>query len=355
MQYNYDMIPVPVSVRDKGGRYTYVNRAWSDMFSIAASMVPGKTDGDLGLDPLARPEGESWVGAGELAFRDVYITTREKGRLLLELIETRMFEGKAEEGTLCVHQDMTGIGWRMEDLSRCLSRSEYRQRQNTQHVVRMWGEMNTPLERVLEYCDRMGEGELSASQREQLATIRDNARLLRQSVQRGIDLTVVEEEQGEGITGEPVKIDALLAEIRELYSGLAGEKNVAIECTISDELNCPYVMDRSRVRQIVVNMLDSAFRSATGGKIHIEATKAPGGDRPLCIKVRVDETCDIPVVEGSGEGCPRIIMGLSHKIVRALCGMIGGRYEISSEQDGARTQKVYLRTYPAKAARRVKA
>lgn len=352
MQYNYDMIPVPVSVRDKGGRYTYVNRAWCDMFSMSDSVTVGKTDVELGIDPLARPEGDPGIMSGELAFRDVYITTREKGRLLLELIESSVTDDGVDGATLCVHQDMTGIGWRMEDLSRCLSRSEYKQRQAMQHAVRMWHEMQKPLESVLENCDRMSEGELSETQKARLVSIRDNARLLHRSVQRGIDLTVVRDEGESESVGDPVKVASLLDEVRELYTGLADDKGVRIECRVSPELETPHVLDRARVRQIVVNMLDSAFRNACGGLIQLDATKVASDDRPLCIKVRVERPCDtaadIPVPEGG----PRISMGLSHKIVRALCGMIGGRYEISSDKDGARTQKVFLRTYPAKASRK---
>ncbi|MFA5256554.1 MAG: PAS domain-containing protein [Opitutales bacterium] len=343
MKQNYDTIPVPISVRRTDGRYTYVNRAWSEMFSVKQENALGHTDFDLSLDPLALPEGEPGSIAGEYAFRDVYITTREKGRLLLELIETRVEDEEDEEGIMCVHQDMTGIGWRMEDITRNLSRSEYNARQNMQQLVRLSRDMCEPLEQMVLYCDKLSQSQMDGEQRDWLSLVRDNARLLQKHIRRSIDLSVLDDgldESGE----EPATIAPILNEVRELYSGIARDKGISIETHVGIQLETPVVVDASKVRQIMVNLLDSAVRSAKSGRISMCASMIPGSDRPLCLKVRVENPRELPPGENQGDNSfLRISMGLSHRIVRGLCGVLGGRFEICTEADGSRILRVYLR------------
>ncbi len=340
MKYNFDIIPVPVSVRKSDGRYQYVNRAWMDMFSLDGAATIGHTDQELSLDPLALPEGEPGTQAGEYVYRDVYITTREKGRLLLELIETRL-GGDDGEGVICVHQDMTGIGWRMEDLTRNLSRCEYRARQNAQHVVRMSRDMCEPLEQMMHHCDKLMQGSLEGEQRDTIALVRDNARLLQKQIQRGLDLTILDESCENG-GEEALLIGPILESCEALYAGISRDKGVLIRTHLDTALEKPVLADAQKLRQIVVNLLDSAVRMSRSGQVKLSATIIPDSDRPLCLKVCVEN----PREDGNATDAHSITtsgMGLSHKILRGLCGLLGGRLEINRESDGARTMKVYLR------------
>jgi signal transduction histidine kinase len=346
MKHDYDIIPIPVSIRRSDGRYAYVNGAWKDMFSVDAENAIGKTDIDLRLDPLALSEGGLESAAGELAFRDVYITTRDRGRLLLELIETRVVDGD-EEGILCVHQDMTGIGWRMEDLSRGLTRCEQRVRQNMQHFVRLSREMCEPLEQMAQYCDKLAdEGKLSREQMGWLSTVRTNVNLLEKQIRRSVDLTLLGS-AAELSEEEEIRISSLLDEVRELYRGLAAERGVSLETYVGQDLPGAVVVDHVRARQILVNLVDGALRTANGGTVRISASTVPGSDRPLCLKVRVENPH-----EENGSGPAVSMGGLQHRIVRGLCGMIGGRFEISRDPDGAAVFKVYLHVSPPKSGRK---
>jgi signal transduction histidine kinase len=335
MKQNFDMIPVPVSIRGGDGRYKYVNQAWSDMFSLRTENALGKTDFDLSLDPLALPEGVPAVTQGEFAFRDVYVTTRDRGRLLLELVETRL---AGEEGIMCVHQDMTGIGWRMEDLSRNLTRSEMRSRQMVQHVLRLSREMCGPLEEIASHCRRLESSELTSEQRGWLSALRDNALLLEKHIRRSIDLSVVEED-GEGVV--PVRIGEVVSEVCELYRSTARDRDLTLTAHVGHELDAPLPLDAQKIRQILVNMVDGAVRQARGGEVAIAASFVPGQERPLCLKVTVARPREIPQ-EGLSV-VPRLSAGLSQVLIRGLCGMIGARFETSLLPDGERCMKVFLR------------
>lgn len=340
MKQDYDIIPVPISIRGTDGRYKYVNRAWSEMFSVATEQAVGRTDFDLSLDPLALPEGEAESIGGEYAFRDVYVTTRDRGRLLLELVESRISEGTDEGGILCVHQDMTGIGWRMEDLSRNLARSEMRARQSIQHVVRLSREMCEPLGRIATYCDKLDGSRLTKEQRDWLSVLREDSRLLEKHIRRSIDLSVVSEEDGGGPV--PTRVEELVGEVCDLYLGIARERDIRLTSHVGSGLAAPVQLDSARVRQILVNMLDSAVRQALNGSVAMSAALVPDSERPLCIKVVVEHPRP-----GSRQTMPRISAGLAHVIIKGLCGMMGGRFESGNTSDGSRYMKVFLRLAPS--------
>ena len=347
MKHNYDIIPIPVSVRDRQGRYTYVNRAWVEMFSVDAKSAIGRTDGELELDPLAFPEGEHGTEKGEYVFRDVYITTKEKGRLLLELIETSANDNDVGD-VICVHQDMTGIGWRMEDLTRNLSRCEYKTRQSVQNVVRMSRDMGEHLEQMALYCDKLEQSRMDGQQREWLACVRDSATLLQKQVQRCVNLSVLEDStQVDG--NEPLLLPRLFDEVCAMYSGIAEDRQISIGTNLDSSLQEAILGDSQKIRQILVNLLDAALRGSLPGKITLSATVVQDADRPLCLKARVEKPHeDLPDAAG-GNDLPILNMGLSHKVLRGLCGLLGGRFEISRDTDGARLLRVYLRlSRPAK-------
>jgi signal transduction histidine kinase len=345
MKQDYDMIPIPVSIRKKDGRYVYVNRAWTEMFSVGAETALGRTDDELNLSPLSLPGGGEESTQGDYVFRDVYVTTREKGRLLLELIETLFVDSAGEELVMCAHQDMTGIGWRMEDLGRHLTRSEYKARETIQHVLRLSRDMSGPLDQVTKYCAILADTDMSGEQQEWMAVVRDNVRILRGHIQRTVDVSAIEE--GDRPEEErKTDIYSMLEEVRELYSMMAKERKITLDCHVSPSLERPVFIDRTRVRQILVNLLDIAVRGSKSGQVRISASMVPDSERPLCLKVRMECPIDanLPVPDSEHvEELPRLNMGLSHKIIRGLCAIIGGRFEISRDSDGSRIMRVCIR------------
>jgi hypothetical protein len=339
MKQNYDIIPIPISIRGCDGRYVYVNKAWCEMFSLDIENALGFKDTELNLDPLAFPEGEPGSSAGEYSFRDVFITTKEKGKLLLELIETRVDEIKGPSRIMCVHQDMTGMGWRMEDLTRNLQRSESRAKQNTQQIMKLVRENAEPVIQILTFCDRMQNTKLDNKQNGMLAIISDNARILQKNMQ--IDTGTSGFDKNLMATGDAsVLLEPMIVEIIKLYKNVARDKNITIEARVSDDLGAPVFTDRAHLRQILINMIESAIRGSGNGRILVQAQLIRRSKTPLFFKVMVENP---KTYEKGHVNLCDLGLGLSHKILRGLCGIVGGRLEISHESNGSNTLKVYLR------------
>jgi signal transduction histidine kinase len=345
MNQNFDIIPVPISLRDTEGHYLYVNKAWCEMFSMDVERALGYTDNELNLAPLAFPKGEPGSPVGEYSFRDVFITTRDKGRLLIEMIETRIDEETGSSSILCVHQDMTGIGWRMEDMSRSIHRSENRIKQLTQHASRLVRESREPVGQILTFCEKLGKTTLDNKQRGMLAIVRDSARLVHKQLELDTgSFTYDEELLSNG--DEPVIMEPLMQEVVRLYEKVSHDKGITLETSISPELDVPVVTDRSHLRQIIVNLIESAIRTAKEGTVTLHAQMIQDSASPLFLKVGIEKP-KLTDRNGNHTEASDISIGLSHKILRGLCGIVGGRFEICNEKNGARTLRVFLRAAPS--------
>jgi signal transduction histidine kinase len=69
---------------------------------------------------------------------------------------------------------------------------------------------------------------------------------------------------------EPVNISALLEDVLDLYRHVAEEKQVSLCASFPNEIYLP--ADRSRMRQVLANLLDNAIKyTPSGGRIEIEA------------------------------------------------------------------------------------
>jgi len=342
---NCDYVPVPLSIRKGDGRYAYVNRAWCEMFSIEAVDALDHTDMDLALDPLALlPDNDP--ATHELTFRDVYVTTRHKGRLMLELIETRL---PGDGSILCVHQDVTGIGWRLEDMTRTLEETERRSRQRLQNLVQLSRALCDPLEAMTKHCSQLQKTVLTAEQAEWVDLIKTNTTLLHKQIERAVDLTA--SELGEPLLEErPLRLDKIIRTIVGQYQRTGSR--LILQPRIDPSLQTPLMGDETKLRQIVLNMLDSAVDLAGTGLVNFSASADHNGALAGVTLELVRSSFD-PADETRRatpcDGCDfsRLRGSLTFQIIRGLTGLVGGRFELELRPHGTSVMRVHLRMHSA--------
>jgi two-component system, OmpR family, sensor kinase len=108
---------------------------------------------------------------------------------------------------------------------------------------------------------------------------------------------------------EPVEVATLVSEAVEPFARRAGERGVAIEVLVSEELRAD--IDELRIRQAVGNLLDNALRhTPAGGRVTVEAGRRNGD-----LRLEVRDT---------GEGFPP--------------GSVPGVFEAFARPDAARSR-----------------
>jgi len=145
---------------------------------------------------------------------------------------------------------------------------------------------------------------------------------------------------------EKVNISSLIEEAVDIYRFIAEEKNIIIHMSCPSKL---YIdVDRSRLRQVLLNLLDNAIKYTPGdGKVDIEAYQR---DQRIVVTIQ-DTGVGIP----SGE-LPRIWdrlyrgdksrsergLGLGLSLVKAIVQAHKGQIEVTSKPDIGSLFTIYL-------------
>ena len=335
MTLNYDTLPVAISIRRADGRYVYVNQAWSELFAIRLDEALERTDHQLALDPLALPLALGIPG-NEVAYRDVYVTTRDKGRLFLELVERRLPDDAS--AVLCVHQDMTGIGWRMEDMSRAHHECEECGRLRLQGFLELTGDLCAPLATMVHQCEALQAAALDQPHRERVDILHANALLLQRQVEQVFSTPVAPETPADGCA---VVLEEL---IRTVAAEFRGAERQGLQVKVDPRLGVPVHAEEGRLRQILVNMVASIPLDGSSGPATLTAELAGGAEAVLAVTLSLRR--------GGGQAAGGAALPQPHNpvtipVIRGLVGILGGRFEVESGPGGSSEMRAHLRLRPS--------
>jgi signal transduction histidine kinase/HAMP domain-containing protein len=226
-------------------------------------------------------------------------------------------------------------------------------------LATMSHELRTPLNAIIGYCDYwLGEAEeLDPDEmRDDLRKMHQSGKHLLTLINDILDLAKI---QAGKVTLDPADFDVppLLAELREWVEPLVRKNDNTLT------LECPADLggmraDRTRVRQVLLNLLSNAAKFTKAGSIRLRAERQVTGDREELVFAVIDtgigmkpedvrrlfretffqaETSGTRKHEGTGLGLV---------ICKKLCLMMGGDIEVQSKLGSGTTFTVRLPAEP---------
>jgi signal transduction histidine kinase len=194
-------------------------------------------------------------------------------------------------------------------------------------------DLRTPLTRFRNVAEHALVSDDPAAIREGLARALEEADRVNATLNALIDIS--EAETGTmRLAAEAVDVKAVVEEAVALYADEADEKRIGLEMQVPPELTL--TGDRTRLRQVVANLIENAVKyTDSGGRVEIDAA----AEDPW-IRLRVRDTgigiseSDLPLVwdrlyradaSRSARG-----LGLGLSLVKAIVEAHGGRVEVSS-------------------------
>ena len=177
--------------------------------------------------------------------------------------------------------DADGLAKALAEARAARREAEEANRAKSAFLANLSHELRTPLNAIIGYSEMLAEeaaeGQTSAAL-EDLGKIRSSARHLLDLVNDLLDLSKIEA-GNMSLELETFDLEPLLRDLRERLHPHSTKNSNRFEMLLAQP---PGLMrsDPARVRQILQNLLDNAFKFTTGGKVSliVERYAGPGGD-----------------------------------------------------------------------------
>jgi signal transduction histidine kinase/HPt (histidine-containing phosphotransfer) domain-containing protein/FixJ family two-component response regulator len=207
-------------------------------------------------------------------------------------------------------------------------------------LANMSHEIRTPFQGVLGMLKLLEDTRLSAQQRDFVQTASDSAQHLLSVVNDILDVSTIESGTLK-LSPAALNLPAMAHEVVSLLEPLARDKGVTLSCLCDERLPGWVTADGTRVRQILLNLVNNAVKFTARGSI--EAIVEPDDSLPDGIRMTVQDTGIGMDAATVGQLFTRFYQadnslrrrvggsGLGLEISRTLARMMGGDITVSSQ------------------------
>jgi len=220
-------------------------------------------------------------------------------------------------------------------------RAERAAQEKSLFMANMSHEIRTPMNAILGFSEMLAsELPPESKNRQRAQAIRASALSLLQLINDILDLSKIEAGMLE-IHREPIDVREITEFMRTIFAQQAVRKALQFEVTLADELPRALLLDRTRLQQILVNLLANALKFTSKGRVTLRALWTfMGEDRRsgrLVFEV-TDTGVGIPVTKHEAVFQPFVQVdppsaegtGLGLSIVRRLADRMGGKVTLES-------------------------
>lgn len=216
------------------------------------------------------------------------------------------------------------------------ARAEEANRLKSEFLASMSHELRTPLNGIIGYAEYLRDAAPEGDERRFAGVILQSGQHLLDLVNSILDLSKVEAGRLELLTAE-VPLAALVDDAAAPHRPTAAAKGLGLEVVLDPALPATLRCDRTRVLQVLNNLLHNAVKFTDRGRVELRVAPAPGG---LAFAV-VDTGCGIPaefqtvLFEKFRQADAFVTRrhggtGLGLALSRELAGLMGGALTVSS-------------------------
>lgn len=163
-------------------------------------------------------------------------------------------------------------------------REQLQNRAKTQFFATMSHEFRTPLTAVLGYTELALTPDISTEKRlDYIRTIATSADYMLHLINDTLDMSKIEAQKMD-FEKSPFPLPAFCAEIHDYASILASKKHLRFHIDYAFPLPSHLVSDRTRLKQVLINLCSNAIKFTDTGSVRIQVT-ADASQRQICFAV----------------------------------------------------------------------
>jgi two-component system, sensor histidine kinase and response regulator len=361
-----ETLPVQVLRKDLEGRFTFANQSFCALLRKGIEEIVGKNDFDFYPAELAqkyREDDRQVVRTGEL-FEDEEENDSEGETRIVHVMKSGVYNARGKiVGTQCIFWDITERRRAEEQLELAKEAAEMASRAKSAFLANMSHEIRTPMNAIIGMTELVLGNELSAEQRDHLTIVRESGDALVAVINDILDFSKIEAGRME-IDEAAFDLHETLGDTMKWLALKAHEKSLELVCHIDPEVPTGVIGDRTRLRQIIVNLIGNAIKFTSEGEVVLDV-------RCLC---QEQDGVDVQfAVRDTGIGIPREKLdsifdafeqadttttrkfggtGLGLAISKKLVELMSGKIRVESEVGRGSTFQVTLplRLAPTEAA-----
>ena len=168
---------------------------------------------------------------------------------------------------------------RTRELEVAKRKAEESSKVKSEFLANMSHEIRTPMNGVLGTLELLRHTELDATQAQYVETAYRSGNYLLALLNDVLDLSKVEAGRLQ-LESKDFDLDQVLADLVNLFEAKAKEKGISLRCTWDSEISHWVSGDRTRLWQVLVNLVGNALKFTTDGEVSIHISRLKEDARP---------------------------------------------------------------------------
>ena len=167
----------------------------------------------------------------------------------------------------------------------------------SQFIANISHEIRTPMNGIIGMVDLLQKSATNQRQRSQLRVVRECSNSLLNIVNDVLDFSKIE--AGKVIIEtKKFSLTSLLESCVQLFQSAGREKGVKVKLHLTGRVPDQVYGDPTRIRQIIVNLLNNAIKFTDAGSVTVKGSAAPSDDGKLLVRIGVQDTgIGIPIAK----------------------------------------------------------
>jgi len=345
-----DTIPVRVFWKDRDARFLGGNELFlRDAGLSSVEQLVGKTDFEMPWrDSFAeqfRADDTAVMESGLAQLQTEELLSGADGNAFWVSKNTVPITDEYDEiiGVLGTYEDITVMKHAAQELLEAKEEAELANRAKSEFLANMSHELRTPLNGVIGTMSLLNQTGLNNRQSNLVGISKHSAESLLNLLNDILDLSKIESGKLT-LQEEVVNINDLLTEIAKSMAGRAEEKGLELLCPAHFVASCEAMVDRLRLKQILINLLGNAIKFTDHGSVSLDIAVINKNTGQQTLRFSVSDT-GVGISEAqqqklfqrfsqidSSSTRTRGGTGLGLAICRQLAELMGGRIGVNSTE-----------------------
>jgi PAS domain S-box-containing protein len=294
-------IPSLIFVKDFDGRFVLVNQAIAEVYGSTIQDLEGKTDRDFNpnwqkVEQFLMVDQQVLIGGEPLFIPEEIVMGSSEQTRVFQTIKTPLLNDEEKPDLLLgVSTDITERKQAEMALKQAKEQAEAANRAKSEFLANMSHEIRTPLNAVIGFSDILASKITDKQQKTYLNAIQMAGNSLLTLINDILDLSKIEAGRLE-LVYEAVELSVIFTEMKQIFNFKVAEKNLDLMMEIDEALPKALLLDETRLRQVLLNLIGNAVKFTKSGYIKVAAYK---------IDTQHNSQIDLHLlVEDSGIGIP---------------------------------------------------